>query len=426
MLGALTDRDVAERLHRTLQGVRDRRKALGKPAFDHAPQPFRMEEEPKDRYARLFAEMPDRELSALLGWSYKRIRTRRQQLAGGKVRKKPPEWTLEEDRLLGTKPDHVLARKFGRPVAAVRHRREKKRIRMTKIWRPEDDAILGTRTDRQIGLLLGRSGGNVAWRRKQLGIPAKAKPRVWTEAEEELLGAKPDEELARLFGRTVVAVEDRRLELGRAKPDAVFPVFKVGASAGAAAPVVHAKPGAKFCTWTAEQDALLGQMSDAEVGRKLGFSPMRVRRRRRLLQLPNGNPKHRSWTQEEIALLGTRPDREVAPLVNRSVSNVRSKRLELGIPYCNADYEVWAPEELALLGHLPDEEIARRTGHAVARVRGARTKRHIRSVHRAAPRWRPEEDALLGTAPDAEIAARLHRTKGAVQFRRFKQGLKVS
>ena len=54
LLGNLTDREVAEKLNRTLGAVRDRRKFLGKPAVGHALQPFRMEREPRDRYARLF------------------------------------------------------------------------------------------------------------------------------------------------------------------------------------------------------------------------------------------------------------------------------------------------------------------------------------------------------------------------------------
>ena len=80
MLGKLTDRDVAEKLNRTLSGVRDRRKFLGKHAIGHAPQSFRMEREPRDGHARLFAAKSNQELRAILGWSYQRIHTRRRQL----------------------------------------------------------------------------------------------------------------------------------------------------------------------------------------------------------------------------------------------------------------------------------------------------------------------------------------------------------
>jgi hypothetical protein len=48
LLGKFTDRDLAEKLNRTLGVVRDRRKFLRKPAFGHASQPFHIEREPRD------------------------------------------------------------------------------------------------------------------------------------------------------------------------------------------------------------------------------------------------------------------------------------------------------------------------------------------------------------------------------------------
>ncbi len=421
LLGKLTDREVAEKLNRTLSGVRDRRRFLGKPALSHAPQPFRREGEPRDRYAYLFSSKSDKEVRAILGWTHKRIHTRRRQLASGNVRKLQPEWTLEEDRLLGTKPDQVLARKFCRSVSSVRLRRHGKRIRLRKKWRPDDDKILGTRTDAEIALLLDRKSAAVASRRRKLGIPANAKPRLWTPEEEALLGSKPDADLAREFGRTLLAVGARRNELGRPKPDAAFKIVRFNRSGDCgrqSANPKNAKPGASYCTWTAEEDALLGKLTDEEVSRKLGYPVTRVRRRRRRLGLWNPNPKHRHWTKDEISLIGTKSDREVASLVNRTLINVRCKRLELGIPFHNPRYEIWQPDELALLGKWTDEEVARRTGHSVISTRHARTKRKILSVRRAVPEWRPEEEALLGTGPDCEIAARLNRTLKAVIQRR--------
>jgi hypothetical protein len=426
LLGKLTDREVAEKLNRTPGGVRDRRKFLGISAVGRAPQSFRTECEPRDHYAHLFATRSDRQIHAMLGWSYKRIHTRRQQLAGGKVRKLQPEWTLEEDRLLGAKPDHVLAKLFGRTVRSVSARRWKKRIRLRKDWRLDDDKILGTRTDRQVALLLGRSVTNVGWRRKKLGIPPKARPRPWTSEEDAMLGSKPDAELARLFGRTALAVAARRIALGRPKLEARFKVIKVLAPAARGKPpanMAYAKPGARYCTWTPEEDALLGKFTDQEVARKLGHAVARVRRRRHLLGLPSNNPKHRHWTKEEIASIGTRPDREVAQLVNRSLENVRCKRLELGIPFHNPHYEIWKPEELALLGKMPDHEVASRTGHSVLSVRRARHKRRILGLQNVAPDWRPEDEALLGMGPDMEIAARLNRTIAAVRHWRVLKGI---
>jgi hypothetical protein len=43
-------------------------------------------------------------------------------------------WTAEEERLLGTKSDCVLARKFDRTVTAVTARRHRKHIRFLKKW----------------------------------------------------------------------------------------------------------------------------------------------------------------------------------------------------------------------------------------------------------------------------------------------------
>jgi hypothetical protein len=425
LLGKMSDRAAAEKLNRKLICVRGRRHFLGKPALGHPPQPLFMEGEPRDKYFHLFATKSNRELRALLGWSYERVCKMRHQLAGGDGRKKHPDWTLEEDRLLGTEPDAVLARKFGRPVSTVRSRRRMKRIRLKKDWRPEDDKILGTRKDSEVALLLGRSTTNVNWRRQKLGIPPKAKPRPWTPEEEALLGSKPDKELALAFRRTEKAVEARRCQLGRPKPDAAFKVIRLASPDGGDPQpgTPHAKPGARYCTWAAEEDALLGKFTDEEVARKLGYSLGRVRRRRQRLRLRSGNPKHRHWTTEEIALLGTSPDREVGKLVNRTLENVRCKRLEMGIPFHNSSYEIWKPDELALLGKLPDEEVARRTGHTLKSILNARGKRNILSVHRRATEWRPEEDALLGTASDKEIATRLNRTVGAVRLRRFIKGV---
>ncbi len=100
LLGKMTDREVAKKLNRKLSAVRDRRGFLGKAAVGRSPQPVRMEREPRDRHARLFAAKSNSELRAILGWSNKRIKTRRRQLAAGSSAKRRPDWTLEEDRLL--------------------------------------------------------------------------------------------------------------------------------------------------------------------------------------------------------------------------------------------------------------------------------------------------------------------------------------
>jgi hypothetical protein len=138
--------------------VRDRRKFLGKTAVGHAPQPFRMEREPRDRYVRLF----------------------------------------------GTKsePDQVLARRFGRPVSAVRHRRAKKRIRVMGIpfhnphyetWNPDELALLGKLPDEEVARRTGHSLTSVRHaRNKRHILSVRQVAPEWRPEEEALLGAGPD------------------------------------------------------------------------------------------------------------------------------------------------------------------------------------------------------------------------------------------
>src|SRR5882672_7033077 len=95
LLGKFTDREVAEKLNRTLYCARGRRKFLGIPGVGWGPQPKWAQSEPEDHYAYLFATKSDREIRAMLGWSYKRIRTRRRQLGQGWL-SKYPQWSLEE------------------------------------------------------------------------------------------------------------------------------------------------------------------------------------------------------------------------------------------------------------------------------------------------------------------------------------------
>ena len=62
LLGKVTDREVAEKLHRTLTGVRDQRKYLGIAAIACEPQDLRIEKAAGDRYSRLFATKSNVEL----------------------------------------------------------------------------------------------------------------------------------------------------------------------------------------------------------------------------------------------------------------------------------------------------------------------------------------------------------------------------
>jgi hypothetical protein len=83
--------------------------------------------------------------------------------------------------------------------------------------------------------------------------------------------------------------------------------------------------------WLPEEDALLGQVADAEVARRTGhtFAAVRTRRVARGLHDPSAR---KCWTPDENSLLGTAADEDIARQLNRTVSSVKSQRKELSIP----------------------------------------------------------------------------------------------
>jgi hypothetical protein len=73
-------------------------------------------------------------------------------------------------------------------------------------------------------------------------------------------------------------------------------------------------------TWTEEEIALLGQLPDAVVARKIRRTVEAVRLKRGKLSLANPTTTH--WTAEGIALPGVMPDTEVAKCLGRSAGSV--------------------------------------------------------------------------------------------------------
>ena len=181
-------------------------------------------------------------------------RLRRAITATGKPR--APEWTQQEEALLGKIPDADVAKRLGRTFVGVQLRRGRLGIpnygrpaMSFKPWSPEELELLGTMPDRLIARKLRRTVISVTDRRYKLGIPAKIEGyHRWRPEDEALLGQRPDKYIAKLLGTTVTAVRDRRHALK-----------------------IHIRPPTLrfFQEWTPEEDALLGTAPDAEIARRL-------------------------------------------------------------------------------------------------------------------------------------------------------------
>ena len=82
-------------------------------------------------------------------------------------------WTVEEDRLLGTLPDGILARRWERTLYAVKTRRQlnSRKPKPPRPWTADEERRLGTTSDAEVARLFRRDELDVRSRRRHLGIP---------------------------------------------------------------------------------------------------------------------------------------------------------------------------------------------------------------------------------------------------------------
>jgi hypothetical protein len=220
LLGTLKDVDLAQRLGRPLEAVKQRRRQLAIAPF--CPAYLRRWTEAEER---LLGTLPDARLAQKLKRSVETVRTRRAHKGIPVFNPKRHWWTPEDDKLLGLRPDAQVALLLGISAATVKHRRNQLRISMPaqprkatprRPWRAEEIAMLGKIPDAQLARRLERPLTSVKTKRLRLGIASSG--YRWTPEQAVLLGKFPDKTLARRLGCTVKAVQAQREQLGIPAP----------------------------------------------------------------------------------------------------------------------------------------------------------------------------------------------------------------
>jgi hypothetical protein len=81
-------------------------------------------------------------------------------------------------------------------------------------------------------------------------------------------------------------------------------------------------------SWTAEILPLLGTMSDAKLGKRVGRSAQTVGALRRSLGIKSFGGVVSRWGETELALLRSYTDEEIAAMTSRKIEDIAAKRRE--------------------------------------------------------------------------------------------------
>jgi hypothetical protein len=106
--------------------------------------------------------------------------------------------------------------------------------------------------------------------------------------------------------------------------------------------------------WTADEDRLLGTMTDRDAAKRLGRPRGTIYKRRRKLRLAPFRPYARLWHRVEDELLGTMPDGKLARRLKRSALSVAARRRDRHIPIFHSKKHQWTPTDDKLLSECPD------------------------------------------------------------------------
>jgi DNA-binding CsgD family transcriptional regulator len=327
-------------------------------------------------------------------------------------KKEPFCWGLEETGLLGRGSDKKIAQRLGLSKAAVSMKRRMmgippsaKRFQGTSgfDWTADKVVLLGKISDMEVARRLGIGKGNVATKRRALGIPMAPRKKlhvVWTAEMLADLGRMSRKAFAGKYHLARRWVEQKCRELKVTRPRCE-----------------------KYAVFTPAMNALMGKRSDSRLARNFHMSVIQIRRQR----LKLGIPSHRStienlpWHEADRQLLGKIPDHVLAKKVGLSQASVSMKRRSLGIAPFRKPPTKWTKRMQSLLGRLTDKEMAIQFGVSVERVRRRRVRLNVPALKPCF--WTPERAALLGTMPDRELARRLGVKNNRVFYDRVKRGI---
>jgi hypothetical protein len=286
--------------------------------------------------ARLYASsLPLRVIAERLGRSEEAI-TARRKLLGIAPRRRAPQWTEQQDRLivLATRAGvsaAAIARQQGRSTEQVRARRAQlvgKRPPARHYQPSEDDAITAAWAEGhdldELALRLGRSPDALRLRARTLGLHAPAERRRWSAAE--------DHALRDGYSAGHSCEEIHRFELPRRSPGAIAArAHKLGLTSFAR-------------TWTPQEERRLAMLLARgtpieQIALALTRSPeaIRQRARRRGLQVSDAHAQERRgrrWKDAEDEILLQHPG--VSPgvlsdLLARSDHSIRQRQSCLGV-----------------------------------------------------------------------------------------------
>jgi hypothetical protein len=82
-------------------------------------------------------------------------------------------------------------------------------------------------------------------------------------------------------------------------------------------------------SWTAEILPLLGTVSDAKLGKRVGRSAQTVGALRRRLGIKTFSEGRHPWGETELGLLRSYTDKEIAAMTSRKIEEIAAKRREI-------------------------------------------------------------------------------------------------